>query len=174
MLRQEENRDHRGQEISLNLCHVLLYGCLFLVCLCVVSPSSVNTAVMTYWQGHVTSTFKYGEQQPEGNISVWWNIFICSHTHIEVCGHPVLAAPRICRHHLCFFFCWWMRRSKLVYEKRQEKPKQCVTCVCGWQSLVTEFSFVWSFQERSSSTPAWLCWVSSSSMAACRRPKPGV
>lgn len=38
---------------------------------------------------------------------------------------------------------------------------------------MTECSFVLSSQEPSSSTPAWLCWVSSSSMAACQRPKPG-
>lgn len=39
---------------------------------------------------------------------------------------------------------------------------------------LTERSLVSPLQGRSSSTPAWPCWVSSSSTAACRRPRPGV
>lgn len=43
--------------------------------------------------------------------------------------------------------------------------------MCGIIEWLCLFS---SFQECSSFTPAWLCWASSSSTAACRRPKPGV
>lgn len=62
-----------------------------------------------------------------------------------------------------------MRTNVLI--KSSPKGRQCV---CGWLSSVTVCSFVSPSQELSSSTPAWLCWVSSSSTAACRRPKPGV
>lgn len=41
-------------------------------------------------------------------------------------------------------------------------------------SLLTKRSLVSPPQGRSSSTPAWPCWVSSLSTAACRRPRPGV
>lgn len=41
-------------------------------------------------------------------------------------------------------------------------------------AALTERSLVSPLQGHSSSTPAWPCWVSSSSTAACQRPRPGV
>lgn len=85
--------------------------------------------------------------------------------------HSVLAALRICCHHQCFFLS--VKENKPTYLQKVTR-RRCVPWVCGLPSSVTVSSFASSLQECSSCTPAWLCWVSSSSMAACRRPKPAV
>jgi len=66
------------------------------------------------------------------------------------------------RRHQCFF--------SLSLCHHEWKPTR-VARSCGRPASVTSCSVISPPQELSSSTPAWRCWVSSSSTAACRRPK---
>lgn len=78
------------------------------------------------------------------NISVWQNIFIRSLTRTS-CGHPILAALRICRHHLCSFLSVDEREQANLFINRKSPS----SVLCLWVAVLGDKSVLLFLLSRS-------------------------